>query len=107
MNPSSAAMYETTASPFDGITIPLSYLPETCVPIMFAAIFGSLAWFAVGLRTYTRLVIVGKYGYDDLVMTIALVCLVSFDITCADILDLLYRGHRGVDNPQSHCTAKD
>lgn len=74
MNSSSAAMHET-ASPVGGITIPLSYLPETCLPIMIGAIFGSLAWLAVGLRTYTRVVIVGKYGYDDLVMTIALVSL--------------------------------
>jgi hypothetical protein len=72
MNSSSAALYESGGTPAKSIEIPLTY-SKTCLPIMFAVIFGTLAWFAVGLRTYTRVVIVGKYGYDDLVMTIALV----------------------------------
>jgi hypothetical protein len=72
MNSSSAALYESAGTHMESIEIPLTYY-KTCIPILFGVIFGTLAWFVVGLRTYTRVVIVGKYGYDDLVMTIALV----------------------------------
>jgi hypothetical protein len=73
MNSSGDALYESAGMQMEGIEIPLTYLPKTCLPIMLGVILGSLAWFVVGLRTYTRTVIVRKYGYDDLVMTIALV----------------------------------
>jgi hypothetical protein len=74
MNSSIAEMYESAGTQADSIQIPLTYLPKNYLPILLSLVFGTLAWLVVGLRTYTRVFIVGKYGYDDLVMTIALVC---------------------------------
>jgi glycerol uptake facilitator-like aquaporin len=82
MNHSTTAVAQSTTSAtnpaltitdWNSIKIPLSYFSQTCLPILFGVIFGGLAWLVVGLRTYTRAVILQKYSWDDLAMTLALV----------------------------------
>jgi hypothetical protein len=61
----------------DEITVPIDMVPHSNIPIVLVGVLGAVAWFAVGLRIFTRAYLIRSFGWDDATMIIALVCLYS------------------------------
>ena len=56
----------------DTVIIPIGQVPHLQI-VVLVTIIGSIACVAVGLRIWTRTVILKSFGWDDILMIVALV----------------------------------